>query len=151
MNTPIPEGTSPNEDVARAARAEARHKRRHRAHDAREGHGLRERAARAEVPREGPGGSLRKMAERSPVDLQEIGEILVTEVRRRPVAAVATAFGLGVCVSHVFTSRLARMALLAAGGYVTKELFGERLIEILREEGEELLDLAEDRQSSLDR
>jgi hypothetical protein len=72
--------------------------------------------------------------------LAEIAERVAAEIRARPFAALAVAFGAGVAASHAFSSKLARVALVAAGGLAARELLGPRLIEVLREESEGLLE-----------
>jgi ElaB/YqjD/DUF883 family membrane-anchored ribosome-binding protein len=66
--------------------------------------------------------------------LSEIGDRFVDKVRERPYAAVATALGAGVLLGSVLSSRIGRIAIFAAGGYAVKELFGDRLLEIMQGE-----------------
>jgi len=43
-------------------------------------------------------------------------------VRKRPIAAVGIAAGAGFALGSIFGSRLGRMALTVAAGYVVQEL-----------------------------
>lgn len=78
---------------------------------------------------------IRRMGEERLEDLRELGgEIrrrLEDEVKNRPLVALGVAFGAGAVVSSLLTSRLARLAVLAAGGYAAREMFGDRLIEVI--------------------
>jgi hypothetical protein len=74
------------------------------------------------------------------VSLGEITERIEDEIRARPITAIAVAFGAGVAASYALTSKVARVALLAAGGLAAKQILGPRLIEVLREESDRLLE-----------
>jgi hypothetical protein len=78
---------------------------------------------------------IRRMGEERLEDLREMGgEIrrrVEDEVRNRPFVALGVAFGAGVVVSSLLASRFARLAILAAGGYAVREMFGDRLMEVL--------------------
>jgi ElaB/YqjD/DUF883 family membrane-anchored ribosome-binding protein len=78
---------------------------------------------------------IRRMGEERLEDLREIGgqlrQRVEDEIRNRPFAAVGVAFGAGVLVSTIVSSKLARFAILAAGGYAAREMLGERLMEVL--------------------
>jgi hypothetical protein len=77
-------------------------------------------------------------------DLEAIRDRVLDEVRARPGVALAAAFGAGVAVSHVLTSRVARVALVAGAGDAAKELIGPRLLDVIRQEGEALFALDDD-------
>jgi len=81
---------------------------------------------------------IRKIGEEGLDDLRELGsEIrrrIEDEVKNRPFVALGVAFGAGALVSSIVTSRMARLAILAAGGYAAREMFGDRLMEVLGHE-----------------
>lgn len=88
---------------------------------------------------------IRRMGEERLDDLREMGgqlrQRVEDEVKNRPFVALGIAFGAGVVVSSLLSSRLARLAILAAGGYAAREMFGDRLIEVLgpqEDEGEKM-------------
>jgi hypothetical protein len=86
---------------------------------------------------------IRRLGEARLEDLREFGgEIrhrVEEQVRSNPLVSIGVAFGAGVIVSSLFSSRLTRLAILAAGGYAAREIFGERLFELLgsQEEAQE--------------
>jgi hypothetical protein len=85
---------------------------------------------------------MRKIGEEGLDDLRELGgqirRRIEDEVKNRPFLALGVAFGAGAVVSSIVTSRMARLAILAAGGYAAREMFGDRLMEVLgQDEGEE--------------
>ena len=84
---------------------------------------------------------IRRMGEERLEDLREIGgqirQRVQDEIKTRPFVALGVAFGTGVLVSSLMQSRLARLAILAAGGYAAREMFGERLMDVLGSHEEE--------------
>jgi hypothetical protein len=87
-------------------------------------------------------GQIKKIGEEGLDDLRELGgqirRRIEDEIKTRPLVAVGVAFGAGALVSTIVTSRIARVAILAAGGYAAREMFGDRLMEVFgREDLEE--------------
>ncbi len=54
--------------------------------------------------------------------LMAIGQALEEQLRERPYVTLAAAFGVGVVLSQALSSRVGRIALLAAGGYAATKL-----------------------------
>jgi hypothetical protein len=85
---------------------------------------------------------MKKLGEEGLDDLRELGgqirRRVEDEIKSRPFVALGVAFGAGALASSLVSSRLARLAILAAGGYAAREMFGERIMEVLgrAEEGE---------------
>jgi ElaB/YqjD/DUF883 family membrane-anchored ribosome-binding protein len=85
---------------------------------------------------------IKRLGEERLDDLRELGGQLrrrvEDEVKNRPFVALGVAFGAGALVSSIMSSRLARLGILAVGGYAAREMFGDRLMEVLApdEEGE---------------
>jgi hypothetical protein len=84
---------------------------------------------------------IRKLGEEGLDDLREIGgqirRRIEDEIKNRPFVALGVAFGAGALVSTIVSSRMARFAVLAAGGYAAREMFGDRLMEVLGRTQEE--------------
>jgi len=84
---------------------------------------------------------LRRMGEERLDDLREMGgqlrQRVEDEIRNRPFAALGVAFGAGVLVSSIVSSRLTRLVILAAGGYAAREMLGNRLMEVLGPQDED--------------
>ncbi len=78
---------------------------------------------------------IKRMGQESLGDLRELGgqirQRVEDEIKNRPMVALGAAFGAGVLVSSLVSSRIMRLAILAAGGYAVREMFGERLMEVL--------------------
>jgi hypothetical protein len=87
---------------------------------------------------------IKRMGEERLDDLRDLGgqlrQRIEDEVKARPLVALGVAFGAGALVTTIMTSRLARVAILAAGGYAAREMFGDRVLEVLggrEDQGEE--------------
>jgi hypothetical protein len=84
---------------------------------------------------------IKKIGEEGLDDLRELGgqirRRIEDEIKNRPFVALGVAFGAGALVSSIVTSRMARLAILAAGGYAAREMFGDRLMEVLGHEDSE--------------
>ena len=59
----------------------------------------------------------------------DLGRRVSEQIQERPLMALGVAFGTGVIMSTLLTSKLGRLALLAGGGYVAKQLLGDRLMD----------------------
>ena len=84
---------------------------------------------------------IKKLGEEGLDDLRELGgqirRRVEDEIKNRPFVAIGVAFGAGALVSSIVTSRMARLAILAAGGYAAREMFGDRLMEVFHEDAED--------------
>jgi hypothetical protein len=85
---------------------------------------------------------IKRVGEERLDDLREFGaqirRRIEEEVKTRPFVSLGVAFGAGALVTSLMSSRIARVAILAAGGYAAREMFGDRLMEVLegQEEGQ---------------
>ena len=66
----------------------------------------------------------------------DLGRRIGDQVQERPFASLGVAFGVGVVASSLLTSRLGRLAILAAGGYVVKQMLGEGMLDTDDDEDE---------------
>ena len=85
------------------------------------------RPARASAARDRGGvdaeDGLRSIESSAQEGLMAIGQALEEQLRERPYVTLGVAFGIGLVVSQALSSRLGRVALLAAGGYAATRLF----------------------------
>jgi hypothetical protein len=113
----------------------------------------RPRGARTEAPRD-PGGveaaeGLRAIESSAQEGLMAIGQALEEQLRERPYVTLGVAFGVGLVVSQALSSRLGRVALLAAGAYAATKVFQSDGLGVLErvlggDEGDDVSDEIDD-------
>lgn len=107
-----------------------------------EGENVRSEASEAREAVSSDIEQIKRIGEERLDDLRDFGVELrrrvEDEIKTRPFVALGVAFGAGALVSSIMSSRLARLGILAIGGYAAREMFGDKIMEVLAqdEEGE---------------